>query len=141
MRAFVLVLSLCHVEMSKVVNVGADTFFKDVAGDDVVWLIHFTSTKCENHPPGDSPCQIFAPDWEALVGSLKRVKIARVDIDTTQGKSLAQKLGEKASQCDNRFIHNRSLLFATFCTWNPTIRSNERRHTKSEAPENKGTPS
>jgi hypothetical protein len=38
-------------------------------------------------------CQEFAPVWETLTRKLKSIKSGKINIDTSEGMKLAQKLG------------------------------------------------
>ena len=68
--------------------------FQGIANENEVWMLHFTSTKCENAPKDSgSPCLDFAPIFEELSNSLKRIKIAKVDLDDQSAAQMGQQLG------------------------------------------------
>ena len=73
-----------------VLQATSENFIKDIAGAPEVSLIRFTSAKCEAHK--GSVCQNFEPEWKKLADSLKRMKVWTADIDTEDGKKLAQNL-------------------------------------------------
>ncbi len=63
--------------------------FIGLAQDEHVWLFHFTDSRCE--AAEKSPCVDFAPIWNELSASLKRIKIARVDLQ--KSPEMGQQLG------------------------------------------------
>ena len=59
--------------------------FADVSGDSSVWLVHFFASE-------SSHSMKFSSDWLKLAGSLKRVKVGSVNVDSSKGAELLEKL-------------------------------------------------
>jgi hypothetical protein len=88
--ALVLALALAPHTEAKVHEATTNNFMTEVVAGDKVSLIQFSSAKCEGTK--DSICQQFAPEWQKLTDSLKRIEVYRCDIDTPDGKQLAKNL-------------------------------------------------
>jgi thiol-disulfide isomerase/thioredoxin len=57
-----------------------------VLESDNAWVVEFYSDMCGS-------CQEFAPVWETLTRKLKSIKNGKINIDSSEGMKLAQKLG------------------------------------------------
>ena len=81
--AFVLLISLAAADEVALTSAN----YKSVVVDsDEVYMVEFSSKMCGS-------CKEFAPEWDALSKSLKRIKTRHVYIDDEEGQKIAQELG------------------------------------------------
>jgi len=81
-------LALCLVALTSgsEIKLTAANYDTIVTNSDEAFMVEFSSKMCGS-------CKEFAPEWESLSQSLKRIKTAHVYIDDADGQKIAEKLG------------------------------------------------